>query len=105
MDTSTTLPTSRPFLTSLIDNLTTDQQTNSATNLTQNCLKNAPPHLKSILLTLHVLFPNELLPALDVLDRNLVTRLHLKNSLAVPPIPLGDPDRGERISNEVYLVR
>ncbi|KAK4550648.1 hypothetical protein LTR36_000227 [Oleoguttula mirabilis] len=33
------------------------------------------PEVKQRLLTLHVLFPNELLPALDLLDRGLVTRL------------------------------
>lgn len=40
-----------------------------------NPLREAPQHMQKVLLTLHVLFPNELLPALDVLDRNLVTRL------------------------------
>jgi hypothetical protein len=72
---STTLPTSRAFVTSLIENLTT----HSAQNVNPT-LKNMPPALRSTLLTLHILFPNELLPALDVLDRNLVTCLHLKNS-------------------------
>ncbi|KAJ9612119.1 hypothetical protein H2200_003716 [Cladophialophora chaetospira] len=32
-------------------------------------------HARSVFLTLHVLFPHELLPALDILDRALVTKL------------------------------
>ncbi|KXL50310.1 hypothetical protein M433DRAFT_2137 [Acidomyces richmondensis BFW] len=39
------------------------------------------PAAKNIFLTLHVLFQNELLPALDLLDRGLVVRLRL----AAPP--------------------
>lgn len=35
----------------------------------------APPNIKPLLITLHVLFPNELLSALDLLDRGSVTRL------------------------------
>ncbi|KAI1615244.1 hypothetical protein EDD37DRAFT_510963 [Exophiala viscosa] len=34
---------------------------------------------RSLFLTLHVLFPHELLPALDLLDRGLVTRLALQH--------------------------
>lgn len=44
-----------------------------------NPLMNLPPDAaedaKSLFLTLHFLFPHELLPALDLLDRRLVTRL------------------------------
>ncbi|KIW99494.1 uncharacterized protein Z518_11233 [Rhinocladiella mackenziei CBS 650.93] len=39
-------------------------------------------HARSLFLTLHVLFPHELLPALDLLDRRLVTRLTTQN---LPP--------------------
>ncbi|RMY42481.1 hypothetical protein D0865_11938 [Hortaea werneckii] len=41
-----------------------------------NPLYNAPES-RQYLLSLHVLFPNELLPALDLLDRGLVTRLYV----------------------------
>lgn len=41
-----------------------------------NPLHNAPES-KQHLLSLHVLFPNELLPALDLLDRGLVTRMYV----------------------------
>lgn len=38
------------------------------------------PQQKPLLLTLHCLFPNELLPALDLLDRRLVTRFIIEHS-------------------------
>lgn len=47
-----------------------------------NPLVHAPPSVKPLLLTLHVLFPNELLPALDLLDRKLVTKLILNDGSA-----------------------
>ncbi|KAK5109227.1 hypothetical protein LTR62_007209 [Meristemomyces frigidus] len=64
------LQTPRHFLTSLIANL----QRPDREAITDES--------KPLLLTLHVLFPNELLPALDLLDRGLVTNLYHK-----PPIP------------------
>lgn len=42
-----------------------------------NPLKVVPPSHRTLLTTLHVLFPTLLLPALDLLDRRLVTRLSL----------------------------
>ncbi|GAB7365027.1 hypothetical protein MBLNU230_g5808t1 [Neophaeotheca triangularis] len=74
------LPTSRAMLTSLINSINTANSPQTQTNdhepptQTQNPLKSSP-HLKPIFLTLHVLFPNDLLPALDLLDRGLVTTL------------------------------
>jgi hypothetical protein len=94
---SSHLPSARTFITSIINSLATHAPTTTLLGqersqrpqaASQNPLKHAPPQLKSIFLTLHVLFPNELLPALDVLDRNLVTHLRVKD---------GDA--------EVYLVR
>jgi hypothetical protein len=45
----------------------------------QNVLARLPPselaRIKPLILTLHCLFPNDLLPALDILDRGLVQRL------------------------------
>lgn len=72
----TSLPTHRHLLTTLINTLsstssppsTTEPPTNPLHGLSQN-------HI----LTLHVLFPNLLLPAFDLLDRRLVTRLTLAN--------------------------
>lgn len=48
---------------------------------------------KLALLTLHFLFPHELLPALDLLDRQLVTRLIIADSV------------GDKKQNEVYYVQ
>ncbi|KAF2810749.1 uncharacterized protein BDZ99DRAFT_475639 [Mytilinidion resinicola] len=39
-----------------------------------------PTAAKPLLLTLHVLFPTEFLPALDLLDRSLVTRFRLREA-------------------------
>lgn len=52
---------------------------------TTNPLKQASPADRSVLLTLHVLFPNELLSALDLLDRDLVTRFVPLSESEVPP--------------------
>ncbi|KAH0828533.1 hypothetical protein AYO21_07766 [Fonsecaea monophora] len=41
--------------------------------------------VRPIFLTLHMLFPHELLPALDILDRGLVTKLVVNS-----PVPVGD---------------
>ena len=63
------------FITELINSLSVLQP--SAANpqdTTSNPLNFASEAAKKQLLTLHVLFPNELLPALDLLDRRLVTR-------------------------------
>ena len=86
MPNESTLPTTRRFLTSLFDSFTEHTPANAALNTPNlNPIATAPPALKSLFLTLHVLFPHELLPALDVLDRRLVTRLVLDPTL--------DPDK------------
>jgi hypothetical protein len=68
------LPSHRQFLTSLIESLSTGQS-QPAINQEQPHL--IPPDRRQLLLTLHVLFPSLLLPALDLLDRRLVT--HIRN--------------------------
>lgn len=79
------LPQSRAFITSLIQSLTTSSATNTPPS---NPLKQASPADRSVLLTLHSLFPNELLSALDLLDRDLVVRLlPLSKANVTPPIP------------------
>ncbi|KAI0555716.1 hypothetical protein F4679DRAFT_569440 [Xylaria curta] len=49
-----------------------------------------PPAYRSILTTLHVLYPSTLLPALDLLDRRLVTRVTLKQDDAQQPTNIQD---------------
>ncbi|KAL8702883.1 MAG: hypothetical protein Q9201_003946 [Fulgogasparrea decipioides] len=92
------LPTNRAFLTSLFASFPKDplSPTLQSSHLS-NPLHSAPPNVKSLLLTLHVLFPNELLPALDLLDRALVTRLilqHLSPQNAEPPHAVGLENTG-----------
>ncbi|KAL9133206.1 MAG: hypothetical protein Q9175_005616 [Cornicularia normoerica] len=83
------LPTSRAFLTNLLNTLSTLQTSASNADasidntLTSNTPDSAPA--KSLLLTLHALFPNTLLPALDLLDRRLATKL------------VYDPSRGRHV--------
>lgn len=77
-----TLPTPRHVVASLISTIPLPQEPQSSS---ANPLRDTPD-VKSLLLTLHVLFPNELLPALDLLDRALVTRLRLSPRIHTPPL-------------------
>ncbi|KAG7010170.1 mitochondrial GTP/GDP carrier protein 1 [Physcia stellaris] len=61
------------------------------------------PHQKPLFLTLHCLFPNELLPALDLLDRKLVTP---ENTSTPPPDPdKQTPPTKSKVQKTVYYVR
>ena len=72
------LPTLRSFFDDLLPRLPpSDPQNISPISGDQSLSPSLNPTIKPLFLTLHVLFPNELLPALDLLDRKLVTRLHL----------------------------
>lgn len=63
----------RQFVSSLISAIPAEAAVPSP-----NPMKDVPPATKSIFLTLYALFEKEWLPALDLLDRGLVTRLKLK---------------------------
>ncbi|KAI8306720.1 hypothetical protein K4K61_004198 [Colletotrichum sp. SAR11_59] len=67
-------PTPRAVLTSLINTLTASPLT-PLSQPGSNPFKSLPQSQRPILVTLHVLFPSLVLPALDLLDRNLVTRV------------------------------
>jgi hypothetical protein len=84
------LPTSRCFITQLLDSLPA-----SANPIVgdANPLSAVPETAKNQLLSLQVLFPNEFLPALDLLDRRLVTRLRIGNG-GERGVYLKDGDRG-----------
>ncbi|KAK1597660.1 uncharacterized protein LY79DRAFT_666492 [Colletotrichum navitas] len=74
------LPTPRVIITNLINSLTSASLPPSSPNTAttdgaQNPLWSLPQSHRSLLVTLHVLFPSLVLPALDLLDRNLVTRV------------------------------
>lgn len=69
------LPSSRALLTSLIASI--GKPARDTEHTTSNPLSDGNEETRSLILTLHTLFPNELLPALDLLDRGLVTRFKL----------------------------
>ena len=66
----------REWVTSLINAI--PSAGNEASQIS-NPLLDFPPEGKKILLTLYALFEKELLPALDLLDRNLVSRLKVQS--------------------------
>ncbi|KAM3423228.1 hypothetical protein BST61_g676 [Cercospora zeina] len=86
---STTAP--REWVTSLV-NAIPPTGTNGSPTL--NPLQHLPPQGKNVLLTLYALFEKEVLPALDLLDRGLVTRLKLQ------------PQAGQQaqVSSHLYIV-
>lgn len=73
------IPSTRALLTSLITTLATSTQHSRGSS---NPLSDASENTKSTLLTLHTFFPTDLLPALDLLDRGLVTRFVLASASA-----------------------
>ena len=76
------LPNPRDLLTSLLTTLASPPNPPSSPTA-PNPLRDAPPEKAALLSTLHVLFPSLLLPALDLLDRGLVTRV-LRKPTAEP---------------------
>ncbi|KAI3341376.1 hypothetical protein F4824DRAFT_311565 [Ustulina deusta] len=94
-----TLPTPRDLLTSLISSLPSIPIADNASVTTNpvsshrssnqvgatpstNPFRLIPPAYRSLLTTLHVIYPSTLLPALDLLDRRLVTRVILNQDTA-----------------------
>ena len=86
-DSSSDLPSPRHFVTALVSGLR-EQDGPTGTNLDSS---------KQSLLTLHVLFQNELLPALDLLDRGLVNRLRCRDPAQRP---LSEPNRAQAGATE-----
>jgi hypothetical protein len=75
---SPTLPSSRRFVTQLVDSLSAPPQVSGeAITPASNPLNHVSDNTRKQLLTLQVLFPNEFVPALDLLDRSLVTRFRI----------------------------
>jgi len=104
----TTLPQPRELLTSLVNaisNIPLAQPVSvhglpGSRESSFHPLKAVPVSYRHLLTTLHVLFPTLLLPALDLLDRSLVTRL------VVDGIPSGgDPSEQLLPHAALYLVR
>ncbi|KAL1602529.1 hypothetical protein SLS60_005945 [Paraconiothyrium brasiliense] len=74
------MSSSRKFVTQLFDALGAHAgaEHDASVARNRNPLEAAGGEAKKQLLALHVAFPNELLPALDLLDRSLVTRLRIR---------------------------
>ncbi|KAG9257643.1 uncharacterized protein F5Z01DRAFT_734032 [Emericellopsis atlantica] len=68
-----TLPSHRQFLTTLLNSITTTSSLAASSLESGGEAKRLPVNRQELLLTLHVLFPSLLLPALDLLDRRLVS--------------------------------
>lgn len=93
-----TLPSSKTFIDNLITELSiqsaqqsepqpqTSNRGHGNTTNNSNPLSTLPPKtqskIKPIILTLHCLFPNDFLPALNILDRNLVHALSVETDTA-----------------------
>ncbi|KAF4981803.1 hypothetical protein FZEAL_2476 [Fusarium zealandicum] len=82
------LPSHRQLLTALITSISDIAPPPASSTDDSTALGSIPPSQRPRLLTLHVLFPNLVLPALDLLDRGLVTRL--KRPDADAPSSRGD---------------
>ncbi|KAH8712221.1 hypothetical protein GQ44DRAFT_689462 [Phaeosphaeriaceae sp. PMI808] len=101
------LPTSRCFVTQLLNSLPSPSV---PTVPGTNPLSAVPEINKKQLLSLQVLFPNEFLPSLDLLDRGLVTRLRIaeNDAKAMQEVAL---DGGETLTRSpesddvLYYVR
>ncbi|KAJ4362632.1 hypothetical protein N0V95_001437 [Ascochyta clinopodiicola] len=73
---SSTLPASRDFVTQLLNSLPVSPHHDAYAF----SLNDAPDSVKKQLLSLQVLFPNEFLPSLDLLDRKLIARFLIGNA-------------------------
>ncbi|KAI9699280.1 MAG: hypothetical protein M1836_002890 [Candelina mexicana] len=95
-----TLPSPRAIISSLFEQLP-KQGTEGASS--SAILKELSAKNKQLLLTIHCLFPNEFLPALDLLDRQLITRFLIEQERDLHP---NSQTKRERSGlNTVYYVR
>ncbi|KAF2716818.1 hypothetical protein K431DRAFT_170612 [Polychaeton citri CBS 116435] len=95
MDDPDPLPSSKAVSAAVIHSIrdcTIGSAPDAALTASSNPLLHADVRTRHHFLTLHALFPQELLPALDVLDRNLVLRL--------VPKPAIEPERAIEASAE-----
>ncbi|KAF2118673.1 hypothetical protein BDV96DRAFT_596522 [Lophiotrema nucula] len=105
------LESSRTFVTHLIASIDDPSANATPAASASYALTSASEEAKKQLLTLHVLFPNEFLPALDLLDRRLVTRFRIRR-LPKEAAPQEDNDamtsshilRGAREPREVVQI-
>ncbi|KAK0704932.1 hypothetical protein B0H67DRAFT_557641 [Lasiosphaeris hirsuta] len=80
---------------------TSHGEDNSSSSSSTNALRRVPFAYRYLVVTLHVLFPSQLLPALDLLDRGLVTRLIMDSTP-----PAGKPEEAQQQAPpSFYYVR
>jgi hypothetical protein len=96
------LLSTRQLLTALVTTIATSTQHERGN---ANPLSDASPNTKSALLTLHTLFPNDLLPALDLLDRGLVTRFVLATNNGVETAEQHEASHTETITTDGTQTR
>jgi len=96
------LPSPRDVLTSLFNQLPQQSQSATIGLADANPLKYLAARERQLFVTLHCLFPNEFLPALDLLDRRLVARFILQPE---PTAVATQEDALDERSNWVYYVR
>jgi hypothetical protein len=105
-ETRPALPTPQAFLSSILESISA-LPTENVPNI-----DTVPKSSKHHLLTLHALLPGTLLPALDLLDRNLITRFQTSGNTPVyyarsaPSSSAGRPSRYSRqVDGPVFEVR
>jgi hypothetical protein len=95
------LRSTRTFVTKLIDALSVrasgEHGAAEGWDGNQNPLEAAGGDMKKQMLALHVAFPNELLPALDLLDRSLITRLRIRRDNEDQPEGAAPQERREHV--------
>ncbi|KAI5927858.1 hypothetical protein F4810DRAFT_160636 [Camillea tinctor] len=96
------LPTPSALLTSLFDSISSIPISHAPDPLPttarkppnpSNPLSQIPPSHRPLLTTLHAIYPSTLLPALDILDRGLVSRVYVQHpsSSSTSPLPSTAP--------------
>jgi len=101
------LPSSRHFVTQLLDSLAAppsiDQAIVEKKNANTNPLNNVSDATRKQLLSLQVLFPNEFVPALDLLDRRLVTRFLICDGEELAARTTGAEQRDATTAQDVQM--
>jgi hypothetical protein len=95
------LPPPRTFVTQLLASIPklAPQAAPTVPGIPSNSpLHSASEPVKKQLMTLHVLFPNEFLAALDLLDRRLVTRFRIR------PLPEDAAPQGEALAEDARTL-
>lgn len=89
---------SRRMVTALINSLPNTEPTSQISNP----LQDLPQESRNIFLTLYALFEKELLPALDLLDRNLITRLKTSETCKLYLVRSAQPRTQQRYEHVNY---